>query len=115
MTEALGLWERFLNERDTMPALVQCALMHEHFEAIHPFLDGNGRVGRLLITLFLVERRALVTTAALPLGVHRRPPERLLRRAPPGADRRRLARLAAVLPRRGRSRRRSAQPSKRLR
>ena len=59
MTEALGLWERFLNERDTMPVLVQCALMHEHFEAIHPFLDGNGRVGRLLFTLFLVERERL--------------------------------------------------------
>ena len=59
MTEALSLWERFLNERDTMPVLVQCALMHEHFEAIHPFLDGNGRVGRLLITLFLVERERL--------------------------------------------------------
>jgi cell filamentation protein, protein adenylyltransferase len=59
MTEALGLWERFLNERDTMPALVQCALMHEHFEAIHPFLDGNGRVGRLLVTMFLVERERL--------------------------------------------------------
>ena len=59
MMEALSLWERFLNERDTMPVLVQCALMHEHFEAIHPFLDGNGRVGRLLITLFLVERERL--------------------------------------------------------
>ena len=59
MTEALGLWERFLNDRDTTPPLVQCALMHEHFEAIHPFLDGNGRVGRLLITLFLVERGRL--------------------------------------------------------
>ncbi len=59
MTEALGLWERFVNDRDTTPPLVQCALMHEHFEAIHPFLDGNGRVGRLLITLFLVERGRL--------------------------------------------------------
>jgi Fic family protein len=59
MTEALGQWERFLNVRDSMPVLVQCALMHEHFEAIHPFLDGNGRVGRLLITLFLVERGRL--------------------------------------------------------
>jgi Fic family protein len=59
MMKALSLWERFLNERDTMPVLVQCALMHEHFEAIHPFLDGNGRVGRLLITLFLVARERL--------------------------------------------------------
>ena len=42
-----------------MPELVQCAIMHEQFEAIHPFLDGNGRVGRLLITLFLIERGRL--------------------------------------------------------
>jgi Fic family protein len=55
----LDNWEKFLHQRDTMPDLVQCALMHEQFEAIHPFLDGNGRVGRLLITLFLVERKRL--------------------------------------------------------
>src|SRR4030067_600471 len=49
-------WEKFLHQRDQHPDLVHCALMHEHFEAIHPFLDGNGRIGRLLITLFLIER-----------------------------------------------------------
>ncbi len=59
MHECLGDWEKFLHQRDTMPDLVQCALMHEQFEAIHPFLDGNGRVGRLLITLFLMERGRL--------------------------------------------------------
>ena len=59
MMEALGQWESFLHEREAMPDLVQCALMHEQFEAIHPFLDGNGRVGRLLITLFLIERGRL--------------------------------------------------------
>lgn len=59
LTECLGDWEKFLHQRDAMPDLVQCALMHEQFEAIHPFLDGNGRVGRLLITLFLIERGRL--------------------------------------------------------
>ncbi len=59
MRACLDSWERFLHERDRIPDLVQCALMHEQFEAIHPFLDGNGRVGRLLITLFLIERNRL--------------------------------------------------------
>ncbi len=59
MKEALADWERFLHEREKLPDLIQCALMHEQFEAIHPFLDGNGRVGRLLITLFLIERGRL--------------------------------------------------------
>lgn len=59
MMDALSAWEKFLHVRQTIPELVQCALMHEHFEAIHPFLDGNGRVGRLLITLFLMERDRL--------------------------------------------------------
>jgi Fic family protein len=59
MNKALGDWELFLHDRASQPDLVQCALMHEQFEAIHPFLDGNGRVGRLLITLFLTERGRL--------------------------------------------------------
>jgi Fic family protein len=59
MLDCLAAWEQFVNLRGTMPELIQCALIHEHFEAIHPFLDGNGRVGRLLITLFLIERKRL--------------------------------------------------------
>jgi Fic family protein len=59
MHGALDAWERFLHERHDIPDLIQCGLMHEQFEAIHPFLDGNGRIGRLLVTLFLVERRRL--------------------------------------------------------
>jgi len=56
----LAAWERFLHESD-LPPLVTIALAHYQFEAIHPFLDGNGRVGRLLITLFLIERKILPT------------------------------------------------------
>ena len=59
MHEAISAWDRFLAERSGLPPLVQCALMHERFETIHPFLEGNGRLGRLLITLFLIERGRL--------------------------------------------------------
>ena len=52
-------WEQFVNESDTLPALFRCAMMHYQFEAIHPYRDGNGRVGRLLITLFLCARGVL--------------------------------------------------------
>ena len=54
----LGAWETFLHD-ETLPPLVQTALMHYQFEAIHPFLDGNGRVGRLLIVLLLIQRDVL--------------------------------------------------------
>lgn len=58
MGEALADLERFLHETD-MPLMVQLALAHYQFEAIHPFLDGNGRIGRLLIPVMLVLRGAL--------------------------------------------------------
>jgi len=61
--EALGPllddWERFAHEDPEMPLLVQNALLHYQFETLHPFLDGNGRLGRLLIVFFLVQRGRL--------------------------------------------------------
>lgn len=59
MQDALADLERFLNEREALPVLIQCGLAHAQFETIHPFLDGNGRIGRLLITLLLCERGVL--------------------------------------------------------
>ena len=52
-------WERFANEEPEMPLLIQNALLHSQFETIHPFLDGNGRLGRLLLVFFLVHRGRL--------------------------------------------------------
>jgi len=59
MRDALDNLERFLHDRESLPVLVHCAVAHAQFETIHPFLDGNGRVGRLLITLLLCERGVL--------------------------------------------------------
>ena len=57
---ALDDLESFMNEDDMMlPPLVRCALLHYQFETIHPFLDGNGRVGRLLIVFYLVQKGRL--------------------------------------------------------
>ena len=55
LMSCLDAWERFLYD-ETLPPLIHAAVTHAQFEAIHPFLDGNGRIGRLLITLLLVQR-----------------------------------------------------------
>ncbi|MGQ0840529.1 Fic family protein [Actinokineospora sp.] len=59
LQEHLKDWESFVNEDVRMPVLIKCAIMHYQFETIHPFLDGNGRIGRLLIMLMLLEQKVL--------------------------------------------------------
>ena len=63
MEEAMSDLEKYINADDNLNALIRAALIHYQFETIHPFLDGNGRVGRLLITLFLMEKKVLTTPA----------------------------------------------------
>jgi Fic family protein len=73
MKTALDNFEKFLHDT-SLPVLIHCGLAHAQFETIHPFLDGNGRVGRLLITFLLCERKVLhrpLLYLSLFLKVHR--------------------------------------------
>lgn len=63
MDKAMSDLEKYMNDDDGLDHLIRAALIHYQFETIHPFLDGNGRVGRLLITLFLIEKKVLTTPA----------------------------------------------------
>lgn len=59
LRELLGAFERSLHDDMGLPAVVRAGLLHVQFESLHPYLDGNGRVGRLLIALFLEQERVL--------------------------------------------------------
>ena len=63
MQIAISDLEKYINAEEDTDPLIRAALMHYQFETIHPFLDGNGRVGRLMITLFLMEQKLLTTPA----------------------------------------------------
>jgi hypothetical protein len=92
----LANWERFLNTETSIDPLVRMAAAHYQFEAIHPFADGNGRTGRVLNSLFLIQEDLLTLPDPLPEPVHHRPQVRLLP-TPPGRDPNRcLAAVAAV-------------------
>jgi len=66
--EVLGAFENYLHGGDSLPPLVRAGLLHVQFETIHPYLDGNGRIGRLLVTL-LLEHWKLLTEPLLYLSL----------------------------------------------
>jgi Fic family protein len=66
--EVLGAFEKYLHADDTLPPLVRAGLLHVQFETIHPYLDGNGRIGRLLVTL-LLDHWKLLTKPLLYLSL----------------------------------------------
>ena len=83
MLAALDRFEGFIAERDRLPDLVQCAMAHAQFQSIHPFVGGNGRLGRVLIVLFLVARGRLsqpLLYLSAYLEAHRREYYTLLQR-----------------------------------
>ncbi|RZS45135.1 Fic/DOC family protein [Herbihabitans rhizosphaerae] len=57
--DGVSEWEKWINAEQEMPVLVKTALSHYQFETLHPFSDGNGRIGRLAITLQMIEERVL--------------------------------------------------------
>jgi Fic family protein len=59
LNDAMNDFDKFMNNADGMPTLISLAIMHYQFETIHPFLDGNGRMGRLMIPLFLLSKKEL--------------------------------------------------------
>ena len=79
MQEALSDLEKYMNTDGGLDDLIKIALIHYQFETIHPFLDGNGRVGRLLIVLYLLEKKVIKNTFSISIILSKRKSHRILR------------------------------------
>ena len=95
--DALSNWEEYLHS-DEKDALVQLAILKAQFELIHPFLDGNGRIGRMLVPLILYHKGDSLQPHVLHQLLSGEEPGRLLRAPAGNIRRRRLERLDIVLP-----------------
>ena len=96
---ALSSFEKFIHGEDVFPALVKIGLAHAQFETIHPFLDGNGRMGRLLITFMLCEKDDTAEASTLSLSLFSPSSIPVLRYSPGDSRRWRLGGLDKLLPR----------------
>ena len=115
MKESLYALEQFLHTEPAPPLLILAGLAHAQFESIHPYLDGNGRVGRLLITFLLVHGGALRGPPLVPELLPEAASRRVLRPPHGHPHQRRLGGLAALLPtRRCRDRQEAADTAEQI-
>jgi Fic family protein len=84
LRDKLANWERYIHEAEDIDPLIRLAVMHYQFEAIHPFIDGNGRTGRVLNLLYLVDK-GLLDIPVLSQSLHHKQQTRLLL-GPPRCD-----------------------------
>ena len=107
-------WRRSCTTRTPLPLLVKIGLAHAQFETIHPFLDGNGRVGRLLITFLFCERGA-AEAGVVSVSLLQAPPPAVLRSPAGGPRPGRLGGVARLLPaRRRRGQRQATETARRI-
>lgn len=97
----MGEIEKFFYEYNHLPPLIKIALIHAQFETIHPFLDGNGRIGRLLITFYLFWKKILSKPVFIFEFLSQKIPKPILRFIDESENRGTLGGVAKILPSRG--------------
>ena len=100
LEDGFATWEKWVSAEDDLPLMAKLAMSHYQFETLHPFSDGNGRVGRLIVTLQLLIAKEIDLPDPQYFGLPRASSRRLHRRSSAGVDHRRLRPLDChVLPR----------------